>query len=583
MPSNLIFSDCVVAIAGDLVDYEWREEKVKQWVQYWGGAFSPIVDGNVTHLLCTRENFKKKIAAVRVALKNKQTKIVMRDWLEDSINKQKRLKTLPYQLDEEARQEEAKKRRIQMMEAYSKNAVDYVDERYWHVYRDCTNFQYQVQLKRDDKESGNIGEKHLLTLWESNAKPSNYQCTTLFTKKSKNKASRYPLNETPVDLKTGLKTFETFFRKKTSIKWEDRIEKMGTTGPEHFQYQPPSGGKPVGLLKGRRASIFSEGDRVGALNQTNKKDQHDHDLVEDKKPVETYHKRAREEDHFPDDTMVYAEGESRPAKKSRLEAAEAARVTLELETDFPSETNVADSRSDSKCESDEGVEVHGELVSEEVMQDLDGTNEVLYPLEFDNVLHYYDESEPENESAGESDDPTAANDDGVAAPWNSEADDEELEYEFREDDKDAEANDKPRENTEQEAEEISRMYDEVQYAETDDDGEGHASHNGDDDDEYSLEAIRARRLAREISATAVRIHYENQRGVALVQDSQAALIDDVRAREAYIYAQAKRIQEREKMEDVLEDEEMIDRQVAFFGLDGSMDYWSSTACETIRF
>ncbi|TRX94747.1 hypothetical protein FHL15_004208 [Xylaria flabelliformis] len=578
MPSNLIFKDCVVSIAGDLDDYDWREEKVKQWVQYWGGTFSPIVDDNVTHLLCTRGNFKKNIAAVRAALKNRQTKIVMRDWLEDSINKQRRLKTLPYQLDEEARQEEAKKRRIQKMEACSKNAIDYVDERYWHVYRDCTNFQYQIQLKRDDKESGNIGEKHLLTLWESNAKPSNYRCTTLFTKKSKNKAIRYPLNETPVDLKTGLKTFETFFRKKTSIKWDDRMEKMGTTGPEHFQYQPPSGGKPVGLLKGRRASLFGEDDRVSTPSQTSNEGQHNY-LEKDKKPVEIYHKRAREGNHFSDDAIVNAEGEGRPAKKSRLEAAETVRhVSPKPKDDSASESRVADSRSDSKSESRE--DVRGvEVVSEEVMQDLDGANEAQYPLELNNIVDNGiservddDEFPPEDELADESDDPTDTNDDGVAAPCNSEADDEEFEYEGE----DAEVSDEPRENTEQEAEEISRMYDEVQYAETDDDGEDHANDDDDDDDddEYSLEAIRARRLAREISATAASIYYESQRGVALVQDSQAALIDGVRAREAYICAQGERTREREEMEDAedLEEEKRIDRQIAFFGLGDSMDY-----------
>ncbi|KAI1743743.1 hypothetical protein F4680DRAFT_409276 [Xylaria scruposa] len=292
---------------------------------------------------------------------------------------------------------------------------------------------------------------------------------------------------------------------------------MGTTGLDI-----QSGGKPVGLLKGSRASIFGEGDRASAPDQTSKKGQHYCDLVEDKKPIETYRKRSREEDHDPDDAVVYTEGESRLAKKSRLEAAEAVRVT-------------------------------DELVSEKAMQDFDSANEAQYPLEFDNVLHYYGDSEPENESAGEYDEPPTANGDGVAAPYNSEADDEEIEIEIHDDGEDAEVSDEPRENTEQEAEEISRMYDEVQYAGTDDGGEDHAN-----DD-------------REISATAARIHYESQRGVALAQDSQAALIDGVRAREAYICAQAKKIREREEIEDALEDEEMIDRQAAFFGLDGSMD------------
>ncbi|KAI0854575.1 hypothetical protein F4860DRAFT_522998 [Xylaria cubensis] len=238
-----------------------------------------------------------------------------------------------------------------------------------------------------------------------------------------------------------------------------------------------SGGKPVGLLKGRRASIFGKDDRV-----TSTESQHDHGLEKDKKPVEIY------------------QANSEPDEDVR------------------------------------GVEVVGE-----VMQDVDGANEAQWPLEFNNIVgngiservdddefqpedelagesddptaanddgvaapcnsEVDDEFQPEDELAGESDDPTAANDDGVAAPCNSKVDDEEFGFELCEDGEDAEASDEPRVNTEQEAEEISRMYDEVQYAEMDDDGEDHAS----DDDEYSLEAIRARRLAREISATAASI------------------------------------------------------------------------------
>ncbi|KAI8952061.1 hypothetical protein F4801DRAFT_577935 [Xylaria longipes] len=576
MSSSPIFKDCVVSIAGDLDDYDWREEKVKQWVQYWGGAFSSIVDGNVTHLLCTRNNFKKKIADVRVALKSKNTKIVMRDWLEDSINKKLRLKTLPYQLDEEARQEEVKKRKIQKMQTYSKNAEDYVDERFWHIYRDRTYFQYQIQLKRDDKESGNVGEKHLLTLWESNAKPYNYRCTTLFTKKGKNKASRYPLNETPVDLKTGLKTFEKFFKKKAGITWEERIEKVGTTGLEHFQYQPPSGGKPVGLVKGRHASIFGGDGRIGAPNQISKKEQNKNGLAEDKRPDETHRKRARE--HVADDTEINAEDGEHLAKKCRLEAAEAVSVPVETKAGSAKEVIAVDNNSDSGAESEEdiqGVQVHGEVLSDETPQDVDGENEVQYPPEFDNVINdgtlgpvdYYDEYQPENDQAdGE----------GLAAPCNSEVGDEEVENENEivddddgmVDDDDAEFNDAPRENTDQEAEDVSKMYDEVQHAEIEDDDEEGVYTHDDNDDDISCEAIRARRLAQTISAAAANIYYEGKRGVALVQDSQALLIDGVRAREAYIGARAKKIKEREAADDAEDaEDEMLD-----LGLDGSMDY-----------
>ncbi|KAI0104188.1 hypothetical protein GGR51DRAFT_561245 [Nemania sp. FL0031] len=258
--SKPILKDCVVGVAGYLGDYGWREEKVEQWVTYWGGQFTHTIDGNVTHLLCTEEDFNKRIAPVRAALRNKDTKIVLRDWLEDSIWKKVRLRTLQYDLGAKAKEKEAKKQKIKKMERCSSNAENYVDERFWHPYRDSTYFEYQIQLKRNDEESGNVGEKHLLTLWESNAKPFTYQCTTLFTKKSKNKGSRYPLNESPVNFDTAFRTFKSFFKKKTTIAWDDRIEKMGSTGPENFQYTAPFGGKPVGYIEGRFPSIFGNGD-----------------------------------------------------------------------------------------------------------------------------------------------------------------------------------------------------------------------------------------------------------------------------------------------------------------------------------
>ncbi|KAI0448054.1 hypothetical protein F4803DRAFT_5541 [Xylaria telfairii] len=575
--SNPIFKDCVVSIAGDLDDYDWREEKVKQWVHYWGGTFSSIVDGNVTHLLCTKKNFDKNIADVRVALRSKDTKIVRRDWLEDSINKVVRLKTLPYQLDEEAKQEKAKTRQIQKREKYSKNAENYVDEGFWHVYSDSTYFQYQIQLKRDDKESGNVGEKYLLTLWESNAKPYNYQCTVLFTKKgSRSKSSRCPPDGTPVNLKTGLKAFERLFRKKTGIEWNDRIEKMGTMGLEHFQYQPPSGGKPVGLINGRHVSIFGEDGRIGASNQTSTKAQHDDNPAERVSAVKPHRKRGKEE-CLADEASVNAENEERPVKRVRFETAEAARMSVESEVHSAGEASAAGS------EPEEDMQVYDELISGEAAQDLDNLNAAQCPPESDNAAsnsaRYRHVYRSELDSACGHDAPRPYRD-GLAAPCNSPVDDREVndDENMAEDGDDEEVDDDGEEmaeygddprcgNTEQEADDISELYNEAQNAEISDDEEDAAPDDDDEVDEYSPEAVRARRLAREVSAAAANIHYATTRGVALAQDSEAYLIDRVRTREEYICAQAKKLKEREEMEDAEDaEDELID-----FGLDSSRD------------
>ncbi|KAI1355798.1 hypothetical protein F5Y01DRAFT_326319 [Xylaria sp. FL0043] len=316
MPSML--KDCVVAIAGDLDNPEWREEKVKQWVQYWGGTFSEAVDENVTHLLCTEENYKKRISPVRAALKNKVTKIVLRDWLEQSISKKRRWKTLEYQLDTLEKQEKAKKRKLEQQKIFSSNAKDYVDERYWHVYRDSTYFEYRIELTRTDKESGKTREKYQLILWESNAKPRNYLCAIIFTN-SKRAKHRQRLHDSPVDLKVALEKFKSFFKKKTKIAWDDRIDKMGTTGSEHFQYQPPTGGKPVGLMKKRHPS--PHGEEVQEVNSP----------AQDINTPTTPRKRPREE-HVIDLTTTDTGHTERSAKKPRRERTSQAYDSYEQDT-----------------------------------------------------------------------------------------------------------------------------------------------------------------------------------------------------------------------------------------------------------
>lgn len=221
--------------------------------------------------------------------------------------------------------------------------------------------------------------------------------------------------------------------------------------------------------------------------------------------VKSHRKRGREE-CLADDASVHTEDEERPAKRPRLETAEAARMSVESEVDSASEASVAGS------ESEEDMQVHDKLISDdEAAQDLDG----VYA---DYVYH------PEHDSACGHDAPRPYRD-GLSAPCNSPADDEETnddneevdEEEEEEEDEDDEDDDDdaPRKNTEQEADNISNMYDEAQNAEISDDEEDAHGDDDNDVDEFSPEAVRARRLAREVSAVAANIYYETRRGVAL--------------------------------------------------------------------
>ncbi|KAI0903956.1 hypothetical protein F4823DRAFT_635023 [Ustulina deusta] len=477
MPS--IFKYCVVAIAGDLDDSAWKQEKVKQWVQYWGGTFSEIVDGNVTHLLCTEENFKKKISPVRAALKNKATKVVVRDWLEDSINRKMCLKTRHYQLDEKAKEEKAKQRELEKREQFSSNAKDYVDERFWHVYRDSTYFEYQIQLTRIDEESGKVREKHLLTLWESNAKPYNYVCTTLFTK-SHRKAVRFRIHDSPVGLNAALKKFESFFKKKANIVWDDRIDKVGTTSPRYFQYQPPTGGKPVGLIRKPRASILRE------------EAQHDNGPAKVISAAETPRKRPREES-VADHATTNADDAERSAKKSRHEKAETVRVSVEANAGSPEQAIAIDSNSESE-ESNQSDQDHDEQQpSDRPIQDATSV-------------------------PGTQPEPSDVVDDGIS---------------------------QSRDESDQEE------HNEAEYPEVEDDyytydGSVNVEEEEEEEDEEEAHDVSAARFAR---AAAENIYYETNRGVSLVNDSQAELIDLAYKKREDLRARAERERRRDAEDD----------------------------------
>ncbi|KAI0417627.1 hypothetical protein F5X98DRAFT_386950 [Xylaria grammica] len=505
--SNKIFEQCVVSIAGDLDDNSWREEKVKQWVQYWGGAFTPTIDAGVTHLLCTKENFEKKIAPVREALRSKVTKIVLRDWLEDSISKKMCLRTLPYQLDTKAKKEAAEKRKLKRIEQMSGNAEKYVDERFWHIYRDSTDFEYQVQLTRINEETGNIGERHLLTLWESDAKPYNYMSTTLYTK-SKRKGSRCALQDSPVNLDAALGRFKSFFKKKANISWDDRIKKRGMAGPEHFHYQPPSGGKPIGLINERNASILGEDGDDSHLAPSDQAIEEAHNCIADT----AHRKHYRDESTTEDATMNAADGE-RSAKRSKHGREDIPHEHHETKSDAAEQAIFISSDSESE-EGTQNGQGHHELSSDEPTQDASGLHE--FELESSNATKdgTFEPYEDYDGRHGSSDEYDTANDDVLLAPYSSEAEGE------------------------QNGSESEVAHDEVQYPGVVDDYYGYdVDHGASADHGTSPEDSAAH-------AAAENIYYQSMRGVRPVNDSQVDLIDSAYARAETV----RELRERERVE-----------------------------------
>jgi hypothetical protein len=56
-----IFTDVVVATAGDRGRKGWSDPDVARYVKVWGGNFSADLDESVTHLLATEAQWKNKV------------------------------------------------------------------------------------------------------------------------------------------------------------------------------------------------------------------------------------------------------------------------------------------------------------------------------------------------------------------------------------------------------------------------------------------------------------------------------------------------------------------------------------------
>ncbi|EAQ88985.1 hypothetical protein CHGG_05604 [Chaetomium globosum CBS 148.51] len=118
----------------------------------------------------------------------------------------------------------------------------------YHLYRDRTFFQYEVVLTRDDEDAGIQGERYILSIFESNnASPHLYWFVVkYYKKKGDTQAKIHRPSHSPGIFAREFALFRSFFRMKTGIPWMQRLVKAGTTGNRVFQYQPPTGGKPVG-------------------------------------------------------------------------------------------------------------------------------------------------------------------------------------------------------------------------------------------------------------------------------------------------------------------------------------------------
>ncbi|EPE03299.1 brct domain containing protein [Ophiostoma piceae UAMH 11346] len=181
--STRILHGVTIATAGSLGP-GWTDTDVARWMGYNGGRFVAALsdknDDGVTHVLSTLEEFskpkKKQCTNLRRALDRGTGKrgvhIVLQDWLEDSLYKRRRLRETRYLLrnvNRESKQapEERQKKLAEQQARGQSQAETFINT-------DCTGFSYKVTISRDHEAAGILGERYLLYLFESHAKPPLY-------------------------------------------------------------------------------------------------------------------------------------------------------------------------------------------------------------------------------------------------------------------------------------------------------------------------------------------------------------------------------------------------------------------------
>ncbi|VUC34266.1 unnamed protein product [Clonostachys rosea] len=242
-----IFKKCVIAVAGPLPG-QLTVENLAQWTRLRKGIFSNDFDEFVTHLLCTREQFNKRVPRVQQALKRgKRFHIVHFDWFEFSAVQEKKQPEKEYSMRVLLAKQKAREREERRIEKGIKDEEKFVNTNLFHIYTDREFFSYQIDITRDDTGLGELGQRYTMCLWESDAKPHLYQFTAKFLKrKGDGQPTYYRPSPCAGKWREEMDHFMAFFQKKTGVDWEDRVIMQKTTNTEHFQYTPPAGGKPVG-------------------------------------------------------------------------------------------------------------------------------------------------------------------------------------------------------------------------------------------------------------------------------------------------------------------------------------------------
>ncbi|PVH88646.1 hypothetical protein DL98DRAFT_477182 [Cadophora sp. DSE1049] len=263
-----IFKGLTMSAAGTFkgVREDISHEQLAKWIKAHGGAFESKVTGDTTHLICSIEEFKKKSEQVQKAWQLSRTRchIVTFDWVEDCLlrpkNSKRLLKERAYTLDRtlvnlkkgiEVDKAALRKR----FDENARIAHELSNSNMYHIYYE-DGFEYKVILSRVRLDGKTMIEKYTLYLFESNAKsPLLYMFGAKYSR-SHRPLTFYRQDCRPMDFCTAFHCFKKFFKERSGIDWDDRLERIIPKKIENgkvvehnfFKYLPPPQGRQTGLL-----------------------------------------------------------------------------------------------------------------------------------------------------------------------------------------------------------------------------------------------------------------------------------------------------------------------------------------------
>ncbi|KAG9228802.1 hypothetical protein BJ875DRAFT_388665 [Amylocarpus encephaloides] len=250
-----IFIGKEIAISGSFTncDKPAPHNQIAGWIRAHGGTFVEEVSPNTTHLICSLPDFKSKPKQVKRALSlGRSCAIVSFDWLVDCLIRVKKTcrPVKPYSLKDVVKRLNKVRLEAEKLESQFKAAVEtalnFSPLRCNAVYYDDTGFEYKVELRRESREEKIVREKYTLFIFQSICKPHTHMFGAKYTSSKHRHTSYHRESSSPRLFHEAFDDFKVFFKDKTGLEWDHRLEEQGNT--EKFIYRPPAAGKAVGQL-----------------------------------------------------------------------------------------------------------------------------------------------------------------------------------------------------------------------------------------------------------------------------------------------------------------------------------------------